>query len=233
MNWNSKSCSDVAKEQIWKEYVRSEQQSVRIFDQYRSNSASLKRHSIATPVSSREADFLNKSKFLFRSIYSQAGISPVVQQQQESPLSTACSGPTSPFASTSPEQHRKTIRSPSVGVRSSTDGGLSSVASESPYRTAPSPSSPLRGVPPVPISYGRQRETQDEEEGLPKLLPPCGASKPPKAVRPLAASQSPARPTPLRPTSGSEYGAMLEPLVKHRLNPFHYGIRKSDVTRSH
>lgn len=232
MNWNSKSCSDVAKEQIWKEYVRSEQQSVRIFDQFRSNSASLKRQSIASPVSNREADFLNKSKFLFRSIYSQAGIvqSPPMQRTT-SPLSSITPS-TNTGAEGSPVTHPlvkgvvAAVRSPSAGMRSSTDGGLSSPGSESPVY---GPQSPVLSS---PASF---RVSDTVTSPISEKLPPC-YSKPPRPSPSKfdRSSQSPARGSTSvqqRPTSGSEYGAMLEPLVKHRLNPFHYGIRKSDVTR--
>ena len=197
MNWNSKSTSEVNKERIWKELIISESRDLKIFDRFRASSASTRR-AVATPVSERDPNFLNKSRVQYMASCLIA--LPELRATSQSRCAL-------PF-----HNMESRMGSSNASPWSGSSGGISS-----PIACA---SSPEDGFSRASTSHGGEQTFSGSSR---KVV---------SALRRLSSNSGNC--VSRRPTSGSDYGSCLEPLVKHRVGPFSYGVTRSrDLCPAH
>lgn len=207
MNWHSKSTSEVNKEKIWSELVKKEHRELRVFDTYRSSSAGGKANT--APVSERHKRFLHKNQLLFESSVQLA--LPELRQASLSSQGLEGGRYSLPLHNM---QHRCAALSP---TRTSTGGALSGTLSDLQTQSGDLSrkisSNSLSSVASRGSSVGGVSSTS------------CTT---PVSSKPPLASTSPF----FRPTSASEIGSMLSPLVNHRVGSYRYTIPSTDIRLS-
>lgn len=194
MNWQSTTTSEVNKEKIWSELVKKEHRELRVFDTYRSSTASMSSGKANTaPVSERQKRFLNKNQLLFESSIHMA--LPELRQRASSSQGPEGSRYALPLHNM---QHRCTVLSPTL---SSSSGNY-----EEQHQ----------------LSRKLSSQSLSSTQSMGGLSSGGGsASRSPVAVN----STSPF----FRPTSASEIGSMVTPLVKHRVSSYRYSIPRTDI----
>ena len=115
MNWKSKSTSEVAKEEIWKEYVRHEAHHMCIFETFRKNALQMGRNRpVAEAIGARPARFLDRQTAFLETIERRVA---AAQRASESPdRATTDEGATPSPAPESPAATRGGLKLQPLGA---------------------------------------------------------------------------------------------------------------------